>query len=186
MEDDFGEITLLLQRMNAGEDGASQRLFALLYTELHRQAERCMRAQPPGHTLQATALVNEAFLRVAGNRVTGWENRKHFLCTAARAMRSVLVDHARKKRRRKRGDGAGRVPLDSITLAFEERSTDLVDLDAALQRLEERDARAAQVVTLRFFGGRTMPQIAELLAVSVSTIERDWDISRAWLRRELA
>lgn len=180
-----GEITLLLRRLNDGDDGAGPRLFELLYHELHEQARLCMRGQSPAHTLQATALVNEAFLRVAGGN-GDWENRHHFLGVAARAMRSVLVDHARRKKRRKRGDGHDRVPLDGVSLAFEERSADLLDLDAALLRLEERDPRAAQVVTLRFFGGCSMPEIAEMLEVSVSTAERDWTVARAWLRRELA
>ena len=178
------DITLLLNRMSSGDGGASERLFALLYDDLHRRAVACLRDQPVGHTLQATALVNEAYLKLAAAGTT-WENRGHFLCTAARAMRSILVDHARRRGRQKRGAHAGREPLDSVVLAFEARSSDLLDLDDALTELEQRDPRAGEVVTLRFFGGRTTTEIAELLEVSVATVERDWELARAWLRRRL-
>lgn len=179
------EITLLLHRMSHGDGGAGERLFTLLYNDLHRRAVACLRGLPPGHTLQATALVNEAYLRLAAGPEGGWQSRGHFLCTAARAMRSILVDHARRKGRAKRGDAIEPEPLDHVVLAFEARSTDLLDLDEALREFEARDPRAAQVVTLRFFGGRTTAETADALCVSVSTVEREWDVARAWLRRRL-
>jgi RNA polymerase sigma-70 factor (ECF subfamily) len=180
-----GDVTALLNLASAGDPDAETRLFNLLYEELHRQARACMRRQPRGHTLQATALLNEAYFRIARHRHVRWESRGHFLSVAARAMRCVLVDHARTKGRTKRGDGRRRVPLDS-DLIGQDAAPSILDLDDAIRRLAEHDARAARVVELMFFGGLTAAETARVLDVGLRTVERDWEYARAWLRRELA
>lgn len=181
-----GEITRLLNRMGEGDTGAEGRLFDLVCRELRAEAHRQMRRQPEGHTLQTTALVHEAWLRLV--RLTGsdWADRRHFLAVASRAMRSVLVDHAKARHRKKRDPGGRKLPLDVVTVAYEERSGDLLSLDAALTRLGEVDPDAVRVVELRFFGGLAMPEVARVIGCSQRTAERQWTFARAWLRKELA
>lgn len=178
-----GEITRLLRRMGAGDGEAREELYKLIYTDLHNQAEVLMRRQNPSHTLQPTALVNEAYLRLASR--SGWEDRRHFFGVAAKAMRSVLVDHARARRAAKRGGETEAVPLDELVLPFEDRAGDLVDLDAALEEFAAMDSRAARVVELRFFVGLTCREAAQVLDVSDATVERDWEVAKAWLRGRL-
>lgn len=179
------DITGLLQRAASGDAAAETSLFALLYDDLKRQAEALMRRQPRGHTLQATGLLHEAWLRVARRADVDWKSRGHFFGFAARAMRSVLVDHARAKGRGKRGAGRARVPLDALLLPYEDRAGDLLALDEALKRLALRDADGAAVVEMRFFGGFTAPETAQALGFSLRKVERDWEHARTWLRREL-
>lgn len=179
------EITGLLERMSAGDPGAERHLFDLVYRELHAEARRQMRGQGEGHTLRSTALVHEAYLRLARLDGMRWENRRHFLGVAARAMRSVLVDHARRKATQKRGEGERPVPLDAVVVAYEERSTDLLALDEALEKLGAEDPAAAHLVDLRFFGGLPMEEAARMLGIPKRSAERTWSFARAWLRKEL-
>lgn len=180
-----GDITHLLRSMGAGDAQARDALFELIYDELHSQAERLMRQQANDHTLQTTALVNEAYMRLARDRDKEWANRRHFFAVAAKAMRSVLTDHARAKRTAKRGGGAPTSPLDAFAACFEEHAGDLVDLDDALHALARHDARAADVVELRFYGGLSCGEIAAVLGISEATVERDWEYARAWLGTRL-
>ena len=153
--------------------------------ELRRLARSYMRRERPGHTLQTTALVNEAFLRLTDARGVRWQDRAHFLAIAARLMRRVLVDHARSRGYRKRGGGAERVTLDEGLAAAPEPEVDVVALDRALQSLAEVDARKSRVIELRFFGGLSVEETAEVLHVSTDTVKRDWRLARLWLLREL-
>jgi len=180
-----GEATALLGRLARGDEDAGRQLYDLLQAELHRLAQFAMGRQEPGHTLQATALVNEAWIRIAGSAHAAWESRRHFLGVAAKAMRSVLVDHARRNRSQMRGDGAARVPLQEVVDLYAERAFDLVDLDDALKRLSSEDERLARVVELRFFAGLSIAQTAKVLERGHATIERDWHLARTWLRNEL-
>ena len=177
------DVTRLLQAWSDGDSAALDELLPVVYRELHRQAERYMRAQSPGHTLQATALVNEAYLRLAGREPVDWKSRAHFFGVAAKAMRSILVDHARARQASKRGGGA-----DPVTLAADEagaQPVEVLELDETLQRLAELDPRKATLVELRWFGGLSIEEAAEVLAVSTATAKREWRTARAWLRREL-
>jgi RNA polymerase sigma factor (TIGR02999 family) len=177
-------LTLSGVEVGALDEACAGELLPLLYDELHRLAERAMADEPVGHTLQPTALVHEAWLRLVGADA-GWQSRAHFFGAAARAMRRVLVDHARGKARLKRGAGAARVELDQALLAGGEPDLDLVALDEALDRLEAHDARKSRVVHLRSFAGLTLEEIARALDVSLATVKADWAYARAWLLREL-
>ncbi len=157
----------------------------LLYDELRGLAGRYLRGERPGHTLQPTALVHEAFLKLVGQKNADYKSRGHFLAISAMAMRRILVDHAEKRSAAKRGAGAKRVPLVDHLAVAESPDLDLVALDEALNRLAERDARKARVVEQRFFAGMEMSQIAENLGVSLVTVKRDWEFARAWLTREI-
>lgn len=157
----------------------------LVYEELRRLAHSYMRGERPGHTLQTTALVNEAYLRLADYRGIRRQERAHFFAIAARLMRRILIDHARTRARQKRGGGALRLALDEAAVLSPERSRELLALDEALSRLAKLDPRKSRVVELRFFGGLYNDEIAELLDVSVKTVTRDWQMAEAWLRREL-
>jgi len=181
-----GEVTKLLRRVSPSDRAALDDLLPLVYRELHALAQNKLRHQGPGHTLQPTALVNEAYLRLARQKRKEWTDSRHFYRAAANAMRCILINHARDRQRDKRGGGAVRVPLDEQVLLFEERAIDLLDLEEALQRLEERDARQVDVVELRFFAGLTVRETAEVLGVSARTVEDDWSFARAWLFRELS
>lgn len=176
--------TVLLQRMTAGDLGAADDLYALVQEELRRIACAHMRGQANGHTLQATALVHEAWLRLRLPDGTAWEGRDHFLSVASRAMRSVLIDHARRRRAEKRGGQRERTPLDAIVEHHEQRQVDLVALDDALRRLAELDARQARIVELHVFGGLALPEVAGILGTSLTTVERSLRAARAWLRAE--
>jgi RNA polymerase sigma factor (TIGR02999 family) len=182
-----GDVTRLLERLSRGEAGAADELLSLIYGELHDLASGFMAGQRPGDTLQPTALVHEAYLRLLPGDRPHWRDREHFLALAAKAMRSVLVDHARRRGAQKRGDGATRLPVeDALLLAFEERAIDLLALEEALERLSARSERAARVVELRFFGGLDAEEIARSLGVTPRTVERDWQAARTWLHQELS
>jgi len=180
------QVTRLLDRLSRGEHAAADELLPLLYGELHSLASNHMAGCRPGDTLQPTALVHEVYLKLFPAEGIHWQSREHFLGVAAKAMRSVLVDHARRRGARKRGDGASAHTVDEeLLLAFEERATDLLALENALCRLAVVSERAAQVVELRFYGGLSLEETARALAVTPRTVERDWQTARAWLRREL-
>jgi len=179
--------TRLLQELRDGDPDAAEKLLPLIYGELHRIARQSFQGQSESHTLQPTALVNEAWIRLMGGKQADWQDKNHFLAVAATAMRHVLVDHARAKGRAKRGKRAD-VPLESLDLlmsVFEERAVDVLALHEALEKLTEFDERMARVVELRFFGGHTVPEVAEILDVSDTTVERVWRLARAWLQREM-
>jgi RNA polymerase sigma factor (TIGR02999 family) len=180
------DVTRLLQAWGAGDEAALAALVPLVHAELKRLAKRYMRGEGPGHPLQTTALVNEAYLRLVGAREVQWQNRAHFFAVSARLIRQVLVDVARERGYQKRGGGARHVPLDEAAVAAVGRDVDLIALDEALAALAEQDARKARVVELRFFGGLTADEAAEVLQVSPETVHRDWRLAKAWLRRRLA
>jgi RNA polymerase sigma factor (TIGR02999 family) len=177
--------TELLLAWNQGDKAAFDALVPVVHAELRRLARRHMRGEHPGHTLQATALVNEAYLRLIEVNRVHWQNRAHFLAMAARVMRRILVESARAKRFQKRGGGAHRVTLDEALLAPLEPGHDLVALDDALQALAEMDPRKSQVIEMRFFGGLSVDETAEALKVSPDTVMRDWRLAKVWLLREL-
>jgi len=179
-------VTELLLAWGDGDQSALEQLIPVVHAELRRLAHREMRRERPGHTLQATGLVNEAFMRLVELKRIQWQNRAHFFAISARLMRRILVDFSRAKRSRKRGDGAQNVSLDEALTVTQERGADLVALDDALQALEHVDARKSQVVELRFFGGLTVEETAEALHVSPETVMRDWQVAKVWLLRELA
>ena len=184
--DQADEITLLLQRVAKGDPGAEEELAPRVYRELHRLAGQYLRQERPGHTLQTTELVNEAYMRLSGSHVIDWRCRQHFFGLAAQIMRRILTDYARRKKAGKRGGGAVHVSLDE-DLAVSEEKCELVEkLDPALRRLEEIDSRAARVVELRFFGGLTEEETAQLMGISCRTVKRLWQFSRAWLLSEIS
>ncbi len=181
-----GEVTRLLGRLSDGDTGAAGALLPLLYDELRRVAGRLMIRERAGHTLQPTALVHEAWMRlIDAGESSSWNNRAHFVSVAARAMRNVLVDHARRRNAEKRGGDHERVPLDSVLSYFEERSLGVIELSEAVDRLQEVDEQLARIVELRFFAGLTIDQTARVLAVSTPTVERGWRVARMWLREQL-
>jgi RNA polymerase sigma-70 factor (ECF subfamily) len=179
-------VTALLQAWGNGDQAALQALLPLVEQELRRLARHYMRGERPGHTLQPTALVNEAYLRLVGIAHVRWQNRAHFVAVAARTMRRVLVDMARAKGYQKRGGRAPLVPLDEIDVAAPAPATDVVALHDALDALSALDARKAQVVELRYFGGLTVDETAEVIGVSPETVMRDWTFAKAWLLRALS
>ena len=180
------EITRLLADWNAGDDGALERLAPLVYAELRRIARRQMGGEREGHTLQATALVNEAYLRLAAGEGLAPQDRAHFYAVCAQVMRHVLVDHARAHARDKRGGGAPHVPLDEAANAAVVGSNEMVALDEALRGLEEVDPQKARVVALRYFAGQSIEETAEVLGVSPTTVRREWRRAKAWLYRAIA
>lgn len=182
---DPSDVTRLLVRSREGQGDALEELLPLVYEELHRLAERRLSRERRDHTLQATALVNEAYLRLIEQHNQSWENRSHFFAIAATMMRRILMHHAQAKGAAKRGGGRERVTLSEASAVLEERAVDLIDLDAALERLAARDAEAAGLVELRFFAGLTNDEVAALRGVSTRTVERSWRLTRAWLRKEL-
>jgi RNA polymerase sigma factor (TIGR02999 family) len=177
-------VTQLLNEWSGGGKEAGERLLAAVYSELHRTARRYMYRERPGHTLQATALVNEAYLRLI-DQDTAWRNRAHFYSIAAQLMRRIMVDHARTRRAAKRGGDQCRITIDDIAAITGDSGVDLLDLERCLTALAELDPRQAHVVELRFFGGLTIAETAEVIGVSHTIIEREWSLARAWLRREL-
>jgi RNA polymerase sigma factor (TIGR02999 family) len=179
------EVTQLLTDWSHGDQAALQKLTPLVYEELRHLAHRYMEGQSPDHTLQTTALVHEAYLRLVDQGKPSFANRSHFLAVAARAMRQILVDHARTARRQRRGAGASKVELDEAALISAEQSGAILDLNDALERLASLDSRAAHGVELRYFGGLNQDEIAEVLKVSSVTVRRDWVFSKAWLYKEL-
>jgi len=179
------EITQWLLGWSDGDPSALEKLTPLVYRELHRLAQAYMRGERPGHTLQTTALVNEAYVRLIDADRMGWQNRAHFYGVAAKLMRHILVDFARSRDQVKRGGGVEPLPLDEAWTITTDRTAELVNLDDALTALEKLDARQSRIVELRFFGGLTEPEIAEVLKVSPRTVNSDWSLARAWLLREL-
>jgi len=177
-------INALLRAGQAGDRGAVDRASALLYEELRRLAHRQLRSERAGHTLQTTALVHEAYLRLAGAEVA-WHDRVHFLSLAARQMRRILVDHARGKGRVKRGEGAVHVPLEEAAHVSSSPGVEILAVDAALEELARLDARKAQLVELHLFGGLTYEELAEAMTLSAATVHRELRLGRAWLRRAL-
>jgi RNA polymerase sigma factor (TIGR02999 family) len=179
------DVTALLRALNDGDRDAMDRLIPLLYQEIREIAAHHMGMERRDHTLQPTALVNEAYLRLAGSKTSNWESRAHFLGAASRVIRRVLVEHARSRNRLKRGGGQQLVTLPREIAGDEGIDLDLLALDRALQRLGEEDPEEKEVVELRFFGGMSVPEIARVLGVSPRTVERRWSYARAWLFREL-
>jgi len=179
------DVTQLLQAWSKGDEHALARLIPLIYKELRQRAHRCLRSERPGHTLQTSALVNEAYLRLAGSAPVAWENRSHFLAIAARMMRRILVDQARARRSLKRGGEDRPVSLDAEYLLEGQPPRDLVTLDDALRALSDLDPRKGRVVELRFFGGLSVGETAGVLEVSPQTVMRDWNLAKVWLLREM-
>ncbi|MCX6551428.1 MAG: sigma-70 family RNA polymerase sigma factor [Acidobacteria bacterium] len=179
------DVTELLLAWGGGDEAALDALVPLVYAELHRLARLYMRRERHGHTLQTTALVNEAYVRLIDASRVRWQNRSHFFAVSARLMRQILVDAARAHGSLKRGGDVARVPLDDDLAVSLERGDDLVAIDEALTALSAMDPRKAQVVELRYFGGLTVEETAEVLKVSVDTVMRDWKVARLWLHREL-
>jgi len=180
------DITRLLAELNAGKEGAAETLLPLLYDELRSVARNLMRDERKGHTLQTTALVHEAYLRLCGTADSAWDDRSHYFRVAARAMRHVLIDHARQKKSAKRGGRRQREPLDMIDHLLGDNSVDLLALDLALTDLGELDPRLAEIVELRFFGGLTIDETARVLEISPRTVKSDWKMAKAWLKDELS
>jgi RNA polymerase sigma factor (TIGR02999 family) len=180
------DVTILLRAWGGGDKQALDRLTPLVYHELHQIAGRLMAGQRPNHTLQATALVNEAYVRLVDAREARWQDRAHFFALCARAMRQILIDHARARASEKRGGGQVALELDEALAAAPAREINLLELDDALNRLATLDPRKSQVVELRFFGGLNLEETAEALKVSTKTVQRDWDLARAWLFGELS
>ena len=183
--DSAGDVTVLLGRLSKGDQAAADRVMPLIYDELRRIAARHMRRERGEVILQTTALVHEAYLKLVEQRSTDWESRGHFFAIAAQMMRRILVDHARNRMRLKRGGGQIPVSLDEGLVFSSECSSQLVELDAALSRLAEIDPRQAKVVELRFFGGLTVEEAAQVLGISPKTVKRDWSVAKAWLHGEL-
>ncbi|MBN2560090.1 MAG: sigma-70 family RNA polymerase sigma factor [Phycisphaerae bacterium] len=178
-------MTQLLARLRCGEADVLDRLLPAVYDELRAMAGRCLRNQPPGQTLQPTALVHEAYIRLVDQTQVVASDRAHFVAVAAKVMRSALVDHVRSRHALKRGGERGRVPLDDALALFEARSVDLLALDEALAKLANMDEQQCRIIEMRFFGGLTMEEIAAVLGVSTRTVERDWRMARAWLRVQI-
>jgi len=175
----------LLNRMQKGDRAAGEEAAAKIYGELHRIASREMRRERPGHTLQTTALVNEAYMRLAAAGSLEIQSRGHFFAVASQQMRRILVDHARSAGAQRRGGGAMQVDLDAVAIGVEGRSVDLLLLDESLAELEKIEPRAAKVVELRYFGGYTDKEVVEALGVSLATVRRDWEFARSWLFRRM-
>jgi RNA polymerase sigma-70 factor, ECF subfamily len=178
-------VTQLLQQWSHGDDSALAELTPLVYEQLRRLAHHYMEGERPDHTLQTTALVNEAYLRLADQTASNWQSRAHFFAVAARAMRQILVSYARSNRAQKRGGGVARIELDESAILSPEQSKEIVDLHEALERLGTLDSRKARVVELKYFGGLNYDEIAEVMKVSTVTVRRDWVFAKAWLYDEL-
>jgi RNA polymerase sigma-70 factor (ECF subfamily) len=179
------DVTGLLHAWGGGDLAARDELVAVVHQELRRRAAARLRRERPGHVLQPTALVNEAFLRLVGQRHTDWQNRAHFFALASEMMRRILVDHARRRKMGKRSGGWARVTLEAGIAQHGPPDVDLLDLDAALSELASFDSRKSRVVELRFFGGLSLEDIAETEGTSRATVERDWQVARTWLYRRL-
>jgi RNA polymerase sigma factor (TIGR02999 family) len=180
------DVTQLLKDWSGGDETAADRLMPLVHEELRRLAHQYMRREKPGHTLQTSALVNEAYVRLVDQSKIQWESRAHFFGIAARLMRQILVDQARRKNFAKRGGGAIRVSLDSANALAQEQSANVMALDEALKTLEQTDLRKSQIVELRFFGGMSIEETAKALNVSPGTVMREWTFARAWLRNQMS
>lgn len=186
MEDPAREdVTVLLTKLTEGNEGAAAKLIPLVYDELRRLAGGYMRRERSDHTLQPTALVHEAYLKLVKQRSVDWQGRAHFFGIAAQMMRRILIDHARGHLRDKRGGGLKPVPLEDHLVFAPEQSSELVKLDQSLERLAKLDPRQSKIVELRFFGGLTVEQTAEVLGISPKTVKRDWSMAKAWLHGDL-
>ena len=185
MTQDSHEVTQLLIQWSNGDKAALDKLMPLIYSELRQLARHYMSRERPGHTLQTTALVNEAYMRLVNRKGVHWQNRAHFFAVAARAMRRILVSYARSQRSQKRGGGALKIELDETALVSPEESQEIVDLHEALERLGALDSRKAQVVELKYFGGLNYDEMAEVLKISRVTVRRDWEFAKVWLYTEL-
>lgn len=179
------DITQMLIDWSNGDREALDKLLPVVYAELRRQAARQLRHERPGHTLQTTDLIHEAYLRLVDQRNVRWQNRAHFFAVAAQSMRRILVDHARRRHRAKRGGSAIALPLDEGLLVAADKSVDLLALDEALTRLAAIDVRQSQIVELRFFSGMKIEETAAVLGVSLTTVKDDLNMAKAWLRREI-
>ena len=179
------EVTQLLANWSHGDHAALEKLIPLVYEELRHLSHHYMKGQRPDHTLQTTALVNEAYLRLADQRKPNFTNRSHFFAVAAKAMRQILVDYAKAQQRQKRSAGASKIDLDEAALISPEQTGAILDLNDALERLAMLDSRTAHVVELRFFGGLNLDEMAEVLKISPVTVRRDWVFAKAWLYKEL-
>jgi RNA polymerase sigma factor (TIGR02999 family) len=179
------ELTNLLDDWKQGDPSALEKLTPLIYDELRRIAHRYARRERNGHTLQTTALINEAYVRLAGNKSPDWQNRQHFFAVTAQVMRHILIDHARRRQALKHGGGGQQVSLSEAKGMTNERAAELIALDDALEELAALDARKSQVVQLRFFGGLSLEETAEVLGVSLMTVRRDWRAAKAWLYKRV-
>ncbi|HVN78465.1 MAG TPA: sigma-70 family RNA polymerase sigma factor [Terriglobia bacterium] len=179
------EITELLINLSKGDQQAASKLIPIVYGELRRLARHYMRQERQDHTLQTTALVHEAYLRLIEQRQTNWQNRAHFFGIAAQLMRRILLDHARASHAGKRGGGEERLPLEEGLVFSTEKSVELIALDQALDRLAELSPRQSRIVELRFFGGLSVEETAEVMGIAPKTVKRDWSVARAWLHREV-
>lgn len=179
------EVTQLLGDWSSGDEGALEKLIPLVQPELHRLAHHYMSRERAGHTLQTTALLNEAYLQLTDKTQRPWQNRTHFMAVAAQLMRRIMVDHARARHALKRGAGAIRVTLDETAWVTEERAEELLALDEALEKLAVFDRRRCEIVEMRYFGGLTVEEIADVLKVHPNTVMRDWRAAKAWLYAEL-
>lgn len=179
------QLTELLDDWNHGDSAALQKLTPLIYNELRRIAHRYAQRERNGHTLQTTALVNEAYLRLAGTGKPHWQNRSHFFAVTAQVMRHILIDHARHRQYVKHGGEAQHIPIEEASLMANERATELIALDEALRELANLDPRKTRVVELRYFGGLSLAETAEALDVSIMTVRRDWRAAKAWLFRRI-
>jgi RNA polymerase sigma factor (TIGR02999 family) len=180
------EITGLLEQWSGGNQAALDRLYPLVYEELRRIARSYMKREPKGHTLQTTALINEAYVRLVDQHSVHWQNRSHFFAISAQIMRRILVDHARRYLHAKRGGGARKISLDEGMIVAKERSEEVLMLDEALTSLARMDPRRSQVVELRYFAGLNNKEIATVLKISENTVMRDWNLARAWLYQQLS
>jgi RNA polymerase sigma factor (TIGR02999 family) len=178
-------VTRLLNAVGRGEPGAQDELWDVVYRELHALARQQMAAEPPGHTIQATSLLHEAYLRLFGDEYVQWANRRHFFAAAAQAMRRIRIDAARRRQRLKRGGGRQRIPIDEAVAVFDQDPAHLLAIDEALSRLQRADPRQAEVVLLRYFAGLSVDETANVLDLSPKTVNNDWRFARAWLHREL-
>jgi len=179
------QVTLLLKQVANGNEEAVGNLIPLVYDELRRVAQRRLRVERTDHTLQPTALVHEAYLKLVAQRNANWQNRAHFFAVASRVMRRILVDHARGRLRMKRGGRQAKLPLDKVFILSRGRCDELLALDESLERLSKLDDRQSRIVELRFFGGLSVDEVAKVLGVSSKTVKRDWSMAKAWLYGEL-
>jgi len=182
---DASDVTQILNAIQRGDLKAADELLPIVYDELRRLAAQKLSREAPGQTLQATALVHEAYIRLVGSQEPGWENRRHFFAAAAEAMRRILVDRARRKRSIRHGGGRERLDLDDVEPAIDGPSEELIALDEALTKLAEQDKLKADLVKLRYFAGLTLPEAARVIGVSVAAAERYWAYARGWLRLEI-
>jgi RNA polymerase sigma factor (TIGR02999 family) len=183
---DAENITDLLVSCGRGDKESLDKLMPAVYDELRRQAARYLRREQPGHTLQTTALIHEAYVRLVDQRNVQWQNRAHFFGIAAQMMRRILVDHARRRKRAKRGGSDIKISLDDAAVAVQGQDLDVVAVDEALTRLAKIDEQQSRVVELRFFSGLTVEETAEVMGISPATVKRDWSMAKAWLHRELS